>query len=999
MHYKLLTPFSLCLILLIIASTLIFTRKKTKSTYFLIGLLAGLILYTLAWLIGYLIDIPIIAYVKSLFITLSALSFVFLALFTTHYHKNTNASESRLFFRTTIGFCIFIFIPYFILFLKIPVIYSFSGNGGYILDIRKNPFFYYVINQGGHVCGLIFYIWAILILFKKAITIELIQIFSVSANKSNTSRPRKKGRSLGTLSFFRKWRLLFSLKERSAVACRSIGLCLISQLMWFFIYPLVEHQPLTNTGRILIFLFLYLLVISSFFLVSIYMNNRDEESSFSIKLFGFSVILPLFVINFICTLYLVQHKELYDYKNSQEIDMLMNSYLEGSRRSPPGDIDYILLREKEDQLIFLYSKENQLTPDLFLQEEQQGNRSYPRYVNNFQVSTIQVKENLPLFRSNLKSVFTGEKKLQRYLYYIISFDKKYYEFGYKYEQYRAYMHSGTSICILIILCSAFILHISLGIFIRFTIQKPLALLLHGVDDIKRGNLDTSIPILNNDEFGSISDSINGMVKSMKISQEQLSAHTENLEVLVEKRTKTIQENAEKEKQINLALQKEMTERKKIETELEYNALHDPLTNLPNRTLLIDHLLYTMNQQERKENPPLIGLMFIDLDRFKIINDSLGHEFGDKLLIEIGHRLTESLRKQDTIARIGGDEFIVLIPDITDIFNIRHCADRILKKVKLPFIYKNKKVIVTASIGITLSTTKYDKPEEMIRDADIAMYRAKAWGKDQYAFFDTKMHERVAREQEMESALHTATIKKDFFFVFQPIINLKTKKVISFEALIRWQDPILGNIPPCNFIPLAEETGLIIPIGDLVLEKSIEACQEWHNNGFSDVKISINCSAKQFLNAHFHTYISKVLKKAQFNPKNLIIEITETLFLNHDSEDVQVNLLSLKRMGIHLAMDDFGTGYSSLASLHNLPIDILKIDRSISLNIPGESAMNNIIHAIISLAHHLNLTVVVEGIESLEQVNFLSSFENIHIQGYFFSKPISKENALALLKET
>ncbi|MBN2535418.1 MAG: EAL domain-containing protein [Spirochaetales bacterium] len=995
-HYESINPFAMLLILGIFTLYLSFIKNKTKSTYFLIGFLSGNLIYLLYLLLNYWIDIPFSAYLTWFLLNFSATNFIFLSLFATHYYKNIWPLESRIFLYCSFAYFLFIFIPFLCSFYIFPIVYSFDVIPGYNLSITEKFPILYIIFKLVYLLGLFIYIWSFLILVRKAIFIET---HHKKENDNATEyslfpAPDKKIK----IFFLKKVVCLFTLKQRQAIACRSFALCILGHMLWFFIYGIYVVNPQVNLPVFLKILLNYFPVLTWLFFITSYMNHSHDSASFTIKLIGFSVILPIVAMSFISNTYLFQHKNNFMQMKISEINSIINDLDAGEKTTSPETLEYIIKKypgTNNKEIIF--NRHGIISPDSFISpgefiikpNELADNKISFYYTENAGISA---------FSYHFKSIISEQdNRLHRYLYFIFSKGHTYYQAGYVFEDYLYYMHTGTRLCVISIFVITIILLLTVTFFIQVIIKKPLSRLLSGVDEVKKGNFSLSVKKIYNDEIGIITDSFNTMIASLKASQCQVREYANDLEKKVEERTTRINEKAHQLKQMNLALQNEISERRKIEMQLEYNALHDPLTGLANRMLLFDHLSFIMNQQDRKDQKLLFSLMFMDIDRFKIINDSLGHEFGDKLLIEIGNRLTQHLRKQDTIARIGGDEFVILMTEMIDMFHVRHCADRILEMVKIPFHYNGKELIVTASIGVTLSSQGYNKPEDMIRDADIAMYRAKSWGRARYAFFDIEMHEKVAKEQELESALHIAAQKNDFKVVFQPIINQQTRKPETFEALIRWKHPELGNIPPCTFIPIAEETGLILSIGDFVLKEAIQTCKKWHSSGYNNINISVNCSAKQFLIPAFHDRVRKILEQNKLQPENLILEITESFFLDNVAEVVQANLLSLKRMGVLLAMDDFGTGYSSLASLNHLPINILKIDRSISLNIPGEISMCKIMNAIISLARYIELSVVVEGIENQEQIDFLSSFTDVSIQGYYYSKPLSEEETFTYLK--
>jgi len=997
-HYDSINTFAMLLILGIFAIYLCVLKKKTKSTLFLIGYLAGNIAYILYLLLGYWIDLYITASIKSFFLILSSVNLVFLALFACYYHKNFWPVQTRIVFYFTLAYFFLLLFAYLSVFYKLPVEYSYTRIPGFNVIITKEyPFAFFIYNMIFPL-GFFIYIWIIIVLFRKAVHLEILEMVKISGKKNkekshvNHKTPK--------IQLFKSITTLFTLKTRQAKACRSFSLCIAGQMLWFLLFGVYIGNLHIDIHIIFKIMLNYFPVITCVFFIIIYMNNSADVSSFTIKFISFSVILPVIVMSLICSTFLIEHKKQYFQTKILQNELIIQGTKEDSIQSYPPPVEYVVREPVPgNEVDILYDRQALIVKNLFTQSKDILPEDVFIIKNEYPSVSNYNNPGIKNISYNYKNIISGsDARLHRIINFITETQSTRYDIGYKYEDYLAYMHSGTWHSIAVIFFLTLILLFIISLFIRSIIRKPLANLLKGVDEVKKGNLTVFLNPIHNDEIGIITESFNSMIGSLKISGDKIKEYTLNLENMVEERAKKIEEKAFQLKTMNIALQNEIFERKRIENRLEYNALHDPLTGLANRTLLFDHLKFVMDQQERREQPILFCLMFIDLDRFKIINDSLGHEFGDQLLVEFGTRLRHQLRKQDTIARIGGDEFIVLIPEAPDVSSIRHCAERILELAKNPFIYNKKELIVTVSIGITLSSQNYIKPEEMIRDADIAMYKAKSWGRNRYAFFDIKMHEKVAKEQKLEAALHNACENGEFSVVYQPIIDQQTGKADAFEALIRWNHPEMGIIPPCNFIQLAEETGLILSIGKYVLKRAVCACKKWHSMGFEQIGISINCSARQFQHKGFHKEVQAIIEEYDFKPEDVILEITESMFVDYVSEEVHENLMSLKNLGVRFALDDFGSGFSSLAMLHNLPISILKIDRSISLNIPEEEGMCNIMRAIISLARHINMKVVAEGIETRKQIEFLSSFGEVYIQGYYFSKPLSEADTAAFIKK-
>jgi len=428
------------------------------------------------------------------------------------------------------------------------------------------------------------------------------------------------------------------------------------------------------------------------------------------------------------------------------------------------------------------------------------------------------------------------------------------------------------------------------------------------------------------------------------------------------------------------------DRKTHEHRLEHDAMHDPLTQLPNSVLLLDRLSVALAQVRRRSDYRF-AVLFFDLDRFKVVNDSLGHDVGDKLLIEMGQRLKICLRPGDTVARLGGDEFAILLENIADQMDIEDIIRRIEKEAVMPFYIEGQEIFTSQSIGIAAKTDRYESPEEVLRDADIAMYQAKSNGGAQHVFFDSIMHATIIAKNKLEGELRSAVDRnEDFVLHYQPIIKLKDLRLGGFEALIRWNHRTKGTVPPNEFIPLAEETGLIIPISKWVLRQSCRQLKIWHDMYpmSPPLKMSVNISSKMLLLDDFVDTVAAILEEEEIQPEFLVIEITENVILEHTNYAMET-LTSLKNMGVNIHIDDFGTGYSSLSYLHNFPVNALKIDRSFISNISAESENLEIIKTIVSLAHNLNLDVIAEGLEKEHQLSIINDLDCAFGQGFLFSK--------------
>ena len=439
--------------------------------------------------------------------------------------------------------------------------------------------------------------------------------------------------------------------------------------------------------------------------------------------------------------------------------------------------------------------------------------------------------------------------------------------------------------------------------------------------------------------------------------------------------------------VYVAAVRDITERKRSEEQLRHDALYDALTNLPNRTLFMDRLELAILRQKRR-NYHKFAVLFLDLDRFKIINDSLGHDIGDRLLIEVAKRIKNGSRAVDTIARIGGDEFVILIEDIRDSFDAIHAAERILQNIQIPCILQDHEVTTTASLGIVISDSRYTRPEQYLRDADTAMYHAKELGKARYEVFDTIMRQKIMNRLEMEMDLRLAVERKEFEIHYQPILSLVSGSIIGLEALVRWRHPRLGLVYPIEFISLAEETGLIVEIGEWVLENACEQIHQWQREYYRvpPLSVSVNLSGKQLIQPDLVDRVKRILGKVGLDPTSLSLEVTESVIIS-DIDAAKKALREIKSLGIQVHMDDFGTGYSSLGHLHQFPIDQIKIDRSFTSSMLSNKNNMGLVRSIVLMGHELGLNVVAEGIETTEQMSRLGELGCEYGQGYYLSKPL------------
>ncbi|MBI5741188.1 MAG: EAL domain-containing protein [Nitrospirae bacterium] len=440
---------------------------------------------------------------------------------------------------------------------------------------------------------------------------------------------------------------------------------------------------------------------------------------------------------------------------------------------------------------------------------------------------------------------------------------------------------------------------------------------------------------------------------------------------------------------------DITERKIVEEQLIFDALHDSLTGLPNRSLFSDRLRQAMYREKRRSDY-LFAVLFLDIDRFKVFNDSLGHAMGDELLVAVSHRLKDTIRPEDTIARFGGDEFVILLEDLKDKTEAVHIAERIQAHVTLPYNINGREFFTSSSIGMTFNAPAYEKPEHFLRDADIAMYCAKSKGSGRYEIFDKGMYADALARMQLETDMRQAIKRNEFLLHYQPVISLRTGRITGVEALIRWQHPVRGLIYPSEFIRLAEETGLIIYIGEWVLHEACLRLRIWQDKFPSEppMKMSVNMSSKQLF-PHFVKAVGEALQNNSLAPDSLVLEVTESMLMEN-AETVSNLLLQLKEMRVQIHIDDFGTGYSSLSYLHQFPIDALKIDRSFIKK--AGSGNLEIARAIATLSHGLNMEVVAEGVETEDQLAFIKTLDCEYVQGFLLSRPIESGAVEDLLNQ-
>jgi len=440
---------------------------------------------------------------------------------------------------------------------------------------------------------------------------------------------------------------------------------------------------------------------------------------------------------------------------------------------------------------------------------------------------------------------------------------------------------------------------------------------------------------------------------------------------------------------------DITARKRYEERLTHMATHDELTGLANRALLLDRTERAI--QVARRSGRLVAVLLLDLDRFKVINDSIGHAFGDKVLCSIARRLESMVKEADTVARLGGDEFVLLLTDIERPEDVGQLATTVLENLTAPFTIDGREVILTASIGISLSPRDSEEGPTLLRDADIAMYRAKKNDRNTFAFYSQEMNRQIIKALELEGELRQALEHREFCLYYQPKVDLKSGQVVGCEALIRWHHPERGLVSPADFIPLAEETGLIVPLGLWVLMEACRQARDWHQEGFESLNVAVNLSARQFHRGDLAKVLEDVLRDMDLSPHLLELELTESMVMEAP-EAAKRTMLALKDLGVSLSLDDFGTGYSSLNYLRRFPVDCLKIDRSFIRDVIADPGGASMVASIIDIAHNLGLSTVAEGVETEEQLAFLRGCGCDVMQGYLFSPPVPAAQFTTLLQE-
>lgn len=530
------------------------------------------------------------------------------------------------------------------------------------------------------------------------------------------------------------------------------------------------------------------------------------------------------------------------------------------------------------------------------------------------------------------------------------------------------------------------------------LTAPLTNLAKVAEDVSAGKLDKKFSARGTGEVYQISAMLNRIIRELKSHKAEIDVDRQLLSMKVEERTEQL---SKRNKELNRAV-RQVTQTKNRLRQLAY---YDSLTALPNRQLFTEQLDLLLRIGSREEH--MLALLFLDLDNFKRINDSLGHSAGDLLLREVAKRLSSCVRDSDLLAkspgeqssigvsRLGGDEFTVVLNRLERAEQAGQIADRLIEALRQPMLIEGHELVVTPSIGIALAPRDADNVEGLLKHADTAMYHAKTTGKNNYCFFSSTMQATGINRLKLESDLRRAVERDQLRLHYQPQVNLVTGKVVGAEALLRWEHPEEGLVPPYSFIPLAEEMGLIVELGAWVLQEAVRQISEYRFAGINLPKVSINVSGLQF-NAEFAGQVAKVLEDSGLEPERLELELTETVIMSNASASVSA-LHDLKELGVRLSVDDFGTGYSSLSYLSRFPLDELKIDRSFVIEFDQSEAAASLVEAIIAMGRSLNLQLVAEGVDSIEQFQFLKRNGVEIIQGYLFSKPVPADDLEALLK--
>ena len=449
------------------------------------------------------------------------------------------------------------------------------------------------------------------------------------------------------------------------------------------------------------------------------------------------------------------------------------------------------------------------------------------------------------------------------------------------------------------------------------------------------------------------------------------------------------------KKIQLDLQKSLKILNEQQDKLAFQASHDSLTDLPNRVLFLDRLENSMKVAKRHDKH--IAVLFLDLDHFKEINDSLGHEIGDKVLIEVARRMQKQMRHSDTLSRFGGDEFAIILNDLEEVDDINYIVEKGMRSFKKPFVIGNNTLHISLSVGISIYPNDGDSPQQLLKNSDAAMYKAKSNGRNTYSYYDEVMTKKAYERIYLETELRKAFKRDELIVYYQPQMDAATDCLIGMEALVRWKHPEMGFVYPDKFIPLAESNGMIVELDRIVMQQAIQDFKKWHEAGLTPSKLSLNLAMKQIEESDFLEFFKKLMSREKCSFEYIEFEVTETQVMSNPIESIEA-LRKISDLGVSIAVDDFGTGYSSLAYLKRLPINKLKIDKSFVDNLPEDMEDSAITRTIISLCKSLNLNVIAEGVETIYQKDFLIENGCQNIQGYFYSRPIPADEMEEFLKE-
>ena len=499
-------------------------------------------------------------------------------------------------------------------------------------------------------------------------------------------------------------------------------------------------------------------------------------------------------------------------------------------------------------------------------------------------------------------------------------------------------------------------------------------------------------------FVSLSIAVGGIICLILLRQIITLFENHKLNLQLQQTMQTLRGQTSELEKTNKELQNEITERKAIEQQLTHDSLHDAMTGLPNRVLFLDRLGQAIEYCKRRSEYTF-AVLFVDIDQFKVINDSLGHLIGDQLLIAAGKRMENCLRSSDTVARLGGDEFAILLEITGEKNSAAAIAEKLQTNLNVPIQLDGHELYVTASIGIVMSVAGYTHPEEILRDADIAMYKAKSSGKARFEIFDVKMRSHAFSRLEMEQDLRSALENREFQLYYQPIMSMESNQLVSFEALIRWIHPTRGLLLPGEFLPTAEESGLILPIEKWVLHEACVQLKQWHEiyPSLQNVSINVNISNRHFAQSNFIDGVVKALNTSELKAESLKLEITENVLISNYAAANEV-FTKLRSLGVQLEIDDFGSGYSALGYLQHFPISAIKIDKSFVDEIGKSRRGIELIRAIVSMARELGMEAIAEGIETDEQLDQLKALSCPLGQGFLLSKPLDKQAAERVLRE-